>query len=431
MKGHSFVTKSARLVYSLALKLKPMLIRVIPGKLKTRLRDKVLNAAYPQSVAVFANANESISDFDKGINLVGYNRAEMGIGESCRIAARSIDAVDIPFGVINFEVNNLSRMGDLSWVHKEIEAPRYNINIFHINADQMIFVNTHLGDKIFQGRYNIGYWHWELPDFPEDWKTSFNLVNEIWVPSRFVADSIAIKSPVPVVRIPHSIQVHVNKDMNRKHFNLPEKCFLFMGMYDVHSYQERKNPKAVIEAFKRAFSADDQEVGLVIKVNNSDTNLKEMETLRDEIASHKNIHLIQGTLTREEVNSLINNVNVFVSLHRSEGFGLGLAEAMYLGKAVIGTNWSANTDFMNAKNSCPVDYKLIEIGQDYGPYKAGQYWADPDIKNAANYMERLFSDPEYYSEIAEEGQKTIRNEYSPERVGGLIRERLRHLSLLS
>ncbi|GJM83642.1 hypothetical protein HMSSN139_61380 [Paenibacillus sp. HMSSN-139] len=143
-------------------------------------------------------------------------------------------------------------------------------------------------------------------------------------------------------------------------------------MYDVKSYQERKNPEAAINAFKAAFQPDDTNVGLVIKVNCYKSTLNDLEALDVLIANYKNIYLIKETISRNDVNALLGITDCFVSLHRSEGFGLGLAEAMYLGKPVIGTNWSSNTDFMNNKNSCLVDYELIQVGRDQGPYKAYQ-----------------------------------------------------------
>ncbi|WP_270406849.1 glycosyltransferase family 4 protein [Paenibacillus timonensis] len=369
------------------------------------------------------------SSYSKGVNLVGYARAEMGIGESCRIAARNLDAVGIPFGIINFTGTNNARMSDLTWSHKEVLQPEYNVNLFHINAEQMMEIYAYYGNSLFNGRYNIGYWHWELPDFPDEWLESFNLVDEIWVPSTFVADSIAKKSPVPVVKIPHSIEAKVVETRNREFFGLPENTFLFLSMYDVKSYQERKNPEAAINAFKAAFQPDDTNVGLVIKVNCYKSTLNDLEALDVLIANYKNIYLIKETISRNDVNALLGLTDCFVSLHRSEGFGLGLAEAMYLGKPVIGTNWSSNTDFMNNKNSCLVDYELIQVGRDQGPYKAYQNWADPNVEHAAGYMKKLVNDRSYYHMIAVNGEKYIKENYSPEAIGKLIQKRLDYIHL--
>ncbi|UUZ83041.1 glycosyltransferase [Paenibacillus sp. P26] len=198
-------------------------------------------------------------------------------------------------------------------------------------------------------------------------------------------------------------------------------------MYDVKSYQERKNPRATIEAFKRAFQPDDLSVGLVIKINTSKSNLDEIKLLDEIISNYKNIYLIKETLSRNDTNALISVTDCYVSLHRSEGFGLGLAEAMYLGRPTIGTNWSSNTDFMTNENSCLVSYQLMQIGKDHGPYKAYQYWADPDIDHASFYMKKLVSDPDYYKEISLNGEKSIKQNLSPKAVGELIQKRLNYI----
>ncbi|WP_338115844.1 glycosyltransferase [Paenibacillus monticola] len=365
-----------------------------------------------------------------GVNLVGYSRAEMGIGESCRIAARSMSAVDIPFGIINFIGTNSASMNDDTWVQKEIREPKYNLNIFHINAEQMIEIYAHYGNSIFKDRYNIGYWHWELPDFPDEWKESFNLVDEIWAPSTFVVDSIAMKSPVPVVKIPHSIEVRISNKRDRSYFQLPEHTFLFLSMYDLKSYQDRKNPQASIKAFQLAFLPDDQSVGLVIKVNSAQQQRSsELDELHSLIGNYKNIYLIEKTLSRNDTNALISVTDSYISLHRSEGFGLGLAEAMYLGKPVIGTNWSSNIDFMNHSNSCLVDYNLVQLNHDHGPYKAYQYWADPDVEHASRYMRKLCDDKNFYEEISSKGEEHIKKNFSPQAIGELIKSRLQYISL--
>ena len=371
------------------------------------------------------------SNLRKGINIVGYVRGEMGVGESSRMAARALQTTNIPFGMINFTVGSPSRMRDSSWKHKEIETPEYLVNIFHINADGLKVAYNTLGWSFFSGHYNIGYWHWELPDFPDEWCGSFNLVEEVWVASNFVLDSVSRKSPVPVHRIPPGIQVVCRPDTDRSYFGLPTDRFLFLSMYDIFSYRQRKNPKGVIDAFHQAFG-NNSAVGLVLKINNAYSNPEEVEevkALKRYVQGLENIYIINRTLDRDEVNALIQSVDCFVSLHRSEGFGLVMAEAMYLGKPVIGTNWSGNTDFMHAMNSCPVNYEIVNVGANY-PYGASQVWAEPDVEHAAHFMRKLVSDKAWYDIIAHKGQETILKEFSPSAVGTMIKQRLQILRLV-
>lgn len=418
-----------KLLYKTAVIGKKFFNPLLSPKLKKLVKRTLLAKAYPLDELSSKKESGDIKKIGAyGINLVGYSRAEMGIGESCRIAAKSLNAVDLPFGIINFKGTNSSRMTDTTWQHKEVVDPIYNVNVFHINAEQMMEVYSNKGNEVFQNRYNIGYWHWELPDFPDEWVENFRFVDEVWVPSNFVLESISMKSPVPVVKIPHSIEVTIREARTRQYFGLPEHSFLFLSMYDAHSYQERKNPQAAINAFKLAFTPEDLSVGLVIKVNNSKSTPDEMKLLENMIQGYRNIYLLKETYSRNDVNALLAVIDCFISLHRSEGFGLGLAEAMYLGKAVIGTNWSSNIDFMKHDNSCLVDYDLIKLNEDYGPYQSYQYWAEPSVEHAAFYMNKLANDNEFYKSIAIKGEKMIKEQFSPKAIGELIQKRLKYIT---
>ncbi|MFF2484542.1 glycosyltransferase family 4 protein [Paenibacillus sp. NPDC058071] len=367
---------------------------------------------------------------DKGINIIGFIYAEMGIGESARLAARSAEAAGIPFGMLDYPIRVSERMSDASWSHKEIQTPIYPANVFHINADFMSSAIGHFGSDLTKDRYNIGYWHWELPDFPDEFSPSFELVQEIWTCSTFTAEAIARKTSLPVLTIPHGVAVPPLIPASRTDFGLPQERFLFLVMYDAQSSALRKNPQAAVDAFRLAFEKHHPDVGLVIKLNNGDFRPQDSAPLRQLAAERDHIYLIDKAMSRNEVYSLLQCVDCFVSLHRAEGFGLGLAEAMYLGKPVIGTGWSGNTDFMTTGNSCPVDYRLVKVGQDWGPYKGYQTWAEADVRHAADYMRRLVSDRAWRQAIAANGMRTIRESFSPAVSGRMMRSRLQSLSLL-
>ncbi|RED57646.1 glycosyltransferase [Cohnella lupini] len=417
-----------KMIYKMALPMKRVIVLLIPQSTRRKLKHSIVNKAYNEDLTnLNVKADGGMEVNPTGINLIGYSRAEMGIGESCRIAAKSIATTMIPFNIINYYGTNSARMSDTTWKHKEVKEAEYNVNIFHLNAEQMFEAYTQFGNKLFEERYNIGFWHWELEDFPEEWLEGFKFVNEVWVPSSFVANSVSMKSPVPVVRIPHSIEVKIDTPRERSYYNLPERSFLFLTMYDMNSFQQRKNPIASIDAFKSAFDPNDLTVGLVVKVNNANSNREDIKTITQIVEGYNNIYLIKEILNRNDTNALIQCTDSYISLHRSEGFGLGLAEAMYLSKPVIGTNWSANTDFMNMQNSCLVHYNLIKVGNDYGPYHAYQTWADPDLNHASQYMVRLVNDKVYYKEIALNGEQTIKRDFSPSAIGKMIEKRLRYI----
>ena len=407
-------------------RIKPLLIRLFPRSLLRYLKNHLLyRVVIPESTGRLPYERGA---YPQGINLFGHLRAEMGLGQGARLTAYALKESGLPYCLINFETGNSARHADYELSGEFVEFPRYSVNLIHINAGQMDLLHLILPKDCWDKRYNIAVWLWELEDFPDEWCKYFQMVDEIWAPSRFTAEAIAKKSPVPVQVIPYGICAEPDGS-GRAAFSLPENLFLFLCMYDVNSMMARKNPLGAIQAFKKAFGHRESGVGLVIKVNNSTE--KELLLLRKELEGYSNIFLIAQTLQRAQVYALIAACDVFVSLHRSEGFGLVLAEAMLLGVPVIGTDWSAVTDFMTEENSCPVRYTLTRLQQDYYMFKENQRWAEPDIEHAAAYMRRLYTDKDYYERIAKNGQRDIREHFSPEKAGEAIRSRLRELELFS
>lgn len=366
-----------------------------------------------------------------GINLVGWFKAELGIGESARLAAKALKHSAIPHSLVPLKVNCLASQGDSSLDSEFTSQNQHPINVFHIDAPQSPDIDHFHGPKFRKGKYNIAYWAWELPDFPDQWTQYFRYFDEIWVPSHFVRESISIKSPLPVITVPHCIDFSLPDKDYRELLGLPSDKFLFNFAYDLNSYQERKNPKAAIEAFKLAFQGSDlaNDVGLVIKIHSSKRNQGPYKELLSLLEGVPNVHLIDKTLSREMTYGLMHACDSYLSLHRAEGFGLTVAESMHLGKPVISTNWSATSEFVNATNGCPVDFKLVELKKNHGPYKKGQLWADPDPQHAAEYMKRLATDAEYARELGEKARETIFELFSPDRVFSIYRKRLRSIAL--
>lgn len=365
-----------------------------------------------------------------GVNLIAYIRAEMGLGTAARGLALAMESASIPFNVINFEYQNLSLHRDTEWRHKEVGSSSHDFTILAVNPDNIFNARDRVQKQFVRDRYTIGYWFWELPEFPDAWLPAFSLVDEVWTASCFVQDSISLKSPVPVWRVPMAVRLGPTDKFSRASFSLPKRQFLFLSMSDTHSTLERKNPLGVVRAFKTAFSGNDRSVGLVLKINNPGTIHADPEAIaaiREEISGYRNIYLLDREMTRAEIDSLLALCDCFISLHRSEGFGLGPAEAMSLGKPVILTNWSGNTDYMTIDNSIGIDYQLIPVGKVYGHYQPEQIWADPDLEQAAFWMKHLAKDTELANRIGMLGQETIRDRFSPEVVGKLVHRRLHYL----
>lgn len=370
---------------------------------------------------------EADNSSDFGVNLIAYIRAEIGLGTAARGLAMALESAKIPFNIVNFEHSNPALHRDRSWRHKEVDRSSHDFTILAVNPDNLSNARMRAQKEFVRDRYTIGYWFWELPEIPDDWLPSFALVDEVWTGSRFVQDAISLKSPVPVFRVPVPVRLGPTNKFSRKHFGLPERKFLFLSMSDTHSQLARKNPLGVIRAFKKAFPGDRTRVGLVLKINNVSSvhaDRAMMALIRREVKGHRNIYLLDRDMMRAEIDALLALTNCFVSLHRSEGFGLGPAEAMSLGKPVILTNWSGNTDYMTPQNSIGIDYQLIRVGKQYGPYPPEGLWADPDLEQAAFWMKQLVKDPELGKKMGKLAKGTIRNEFSPEAVGKLIHGRL-------
>ena len=369
--------------------------------------------------------------YKSGINLVGYLQAIFGLGEAARSSILALQAAQIPHNTINYEAglpdhHQIEAFSN----HKTEKCFKYNTNLFHINPPELPHLWEGFNRRNLTGRYNIGVWYWELPDFPEDWLNIFGLVDEVWVATQFIRDSISAKSPVPVTIIPPCIHTTYNTGLTRSDFKLPDDRFLFFCAYDISSVQTRKNPLGAIEAFKRAFLKSDTSVGLVIKIINARQNLGEVKLLHEALCGYSNIYFMEDILERSNVIALLNLIDAYVSLHRSEGFGLVPAEAMSLGKPVIMTKWSGNVDFMTDGNSCGVDYKLTSIKEKIGPYLPGQKWAEPDLDHAAFFMMKLRSDQEYCTQISEEAKKFIQEHFSAVGIGQLMKDRMQHIGLL-
>lgn len=390
--------------------------RLNQAKLATLLRTKQHFRA--------ARKTGQVRDLPQGVNLVGYIRADMGLGVAARGMAAALDAAGIPFNVINMEHGNYSSHTDLSWSHKEAAHSRYDVTIVFVNPDNSFYLRTQISPEILGDRYVIANWYWELPEMPDEWLPEFEYTDEVWAASNFIKRAIESKAPVPVVHVPPVVQLSRGRKSSRSELGLPEDRFLFLAMFDTMSVLQRKNPLGVLRAFKSAFQPDDASVGLVLKFNNPDYEQPVLRELREELAGCQNVFVIDRLLNRDELTSLLDVCDCFVSLHRSEGFGLGPAEAMSLAKPAIVTNWSGNTDYMTSDNCIAIDYELVELDQDYGPYKAGRHWAEPDLEQAAHWMKRVVAEPELAKRIGLRGRETINSEFSPQVVGKIIQARL-------
>ncbi|NUU35665.1 glycosyltransferase family 4 protein [Pseudomonas sp. C2B4] len=385
-----------------------------------------LRKAYPRPSVANASSSERApalpNSDDAGINLIGYLYAESGVGEAARASLRALKQSKLPFSLIDYRLGNISRMGEV--IEGHINEALYPINLMHVNADQSKIAREHLGENLFDGRYTIGYWYWEMPEFPDFLHFAYEQVDEIWVSTEYNRRAIEKHTNKPVHVIPPAIDVRIDTPLTRADLHQPEDCFIFLHMSDALSIPERKNPMGVVSAFLQAFEdKPEAKVKLVIKVSNLDHQPMLSEAIFAAMDKEPRIQLIHDYLDRNTLNNLFNNCDCYVSLHRAEGFGLPIAEAMYLGKPVIATRWSGNEDFMDEENSLPVDYTVVELDRDFGPYQKGQVWAEPNLANAAAKMVELQSNPALAERIGSLAAKRIKEMYSAESIARIQESR--------
>ena len=398
-------------------------------KLKKLLPKKLLRAAklayLTQLMAKYQKEPIHPAEYQKkeaGVNLIGDIRAEIGLGQSMRLLANELELSKIPFGIYNFQLDGNVRRGDHSFEHQMREDYPYRVNLFHVNPQEVGLAYLYLNKDIWRDRYNIAFWLWELEEFPQEYQEAIKFFDEIWTPSEFASSSIRKVTDKPVYTLPYYVTAGKDENCGRADFGLPEDKFLYLIMYDTNSTMARKNPVGALDAYKKAFPVEDEHVGLVIKMNNP--KQEDLEVLREQTKGYQNLYLIAEVLDKPKVNSLIAAVDVFVSLHRAEGFGLVMAEAMLLDTVCVATDWSSNTEFMDADSACMVSFRKVEIQETSGNYKKGYRWAEPNVEEAAGYMRRLYEDPAYYDRLAKNGKAKINEVLGAQTITAMLKERL-------
>lgn len=403
---------------------------LIPLSLRLRLGETVADwafrRAYPRVRQHPIQVALPRSD-EPGVNLIGYLHAESGVGEAARASLRALRRSNLALSLIDYRLGNVSRMGEVFEGH--VNRAYYPINLMHVNADQSKIAREYLGEVLFNGRYTIGYWYWEMPEFPESLHFAYEQVDEIWVATEYNRQSIGKHTDKPVHVIPPAIEVKITKPLSRAELHMADDAFIFLHMSDVLSIPQRKNPLGVVEAFLKAFGNDPGlKVKLVIKLSNLDYQPALSEEIFEIMETEPRIQLIHESLDRNTLNNLVDACDCYVSLHRAEGFGLPIAEAMYLGKPVIATNWSGNVDLMDESNSLPVAYQLVALDEDIGPYEKGQVWAEPDTDDAARKMRALvFADSSVDPGIGGRARATIIERYCPERAASVMQVRVKQI----
>jgi len=352
--------------------------------------------------------------------VAGVLSSATGLGESARMNVEGLRRAGLPYAVIDLS-GSLLADADLPPFAAEGGAPVEGEGtlIIHTPGSTLPYALLRCGKKLVQGKRLVGFWHWELPALPDDWRYGCNHLDEIWVPSQFCADAVRRSFNGPIRIIPHPVDVEQVRRQWR-----PSSVFTALSIFNMASGFERKNPLAAIRAFKRAFG-DDPGSRLIIKVVNPDHYPEGMQSLRAEVGDAGNIELMVEVMPRREVMQLIAGADVAISLHRSEGFGMLAAEAMLIGTPVIATDWSATAEFITPETGMPIPYRMIPAIDPQGcSHDPTQNWADADIDAAAAALIRLRQDPEAAQAMALRARAKAQELFSLDRYVGLIREAL-------
>ena len=362
---------------------------------------------------------------------IGHPFSLTGVGEALRASTRALMAAAVPVSV--YDIFRYSSRDDdaINLIFEPLETTVISpgsIRIFHINGDEVDKVINSLQEKghSLDDGYNIIVPAWELPIYPIKWVPKLQKFDEIWAISHFVKDALAT-SGLDSIYIGEPGEIPMEYFAPRRYFNIPESSVVLMTFADTTSYLSRKNPQAAIELFK---SLGDHrllmDIALIIKIKSGDAPAKFASEL--DISDSDNIRIINKAMTRYEVCSLINCCDFFISLHRSEGFGRGGAEAMSLGKIVLATHWSGNVDYMNSENSLPVSYQLVPVPQNDYPCWEGQHWANPDIRHARHQLLNTIERTEVADKIRLRARADVLQSFSYKAIG--IRQSRRIINIM-
>lgn len=417
--------------------LRDWLLQYAPAETGLPLLQHALHAATCTDTTSPSTAPPEAAPF--GVNLIGYAYGELGIGEDVRMAAHACHAAGIPFCVIDFAPGSNIRQQDRSIAQWIVDTPRYAINIICLTALEHLRLFVEQGPDLFTGRYTIGYWPWELQDWPANWVHCFNLIDEAWASSRHIEQAMRRVSPVPVRWMPMAVRLPAEVDTaappQRSRFGLPADKTLFVFSFDGNSFIERKNPLGVLEAFLRAFPADHahrNRVGLVIKCMRPDPHNPIWQRIQTTAQHDPRLIIIDAMLDKAEVLELYRACDCFVSLHRAEGFGRGIAEALLLGLDVIATDYGGNVDFCRPAGAHLVPARPRPLApQDYVE-ALNNHWAEPDLDAAAQLMRELVASRGATPGTASTGATTNamharRTLFASDAIGARYRQRLTEL----
>lgn len=384
-----------------------------------RVRDYWYRRMYPTAGQAHARP-----DFKSGIDIFGHFRTESGLGQGARGFVAAVRAGQIPFSTRTLPLLD-QFANNVEFEDVDRGSPNHTVIIL-TNADSVGRVVRSIDPDVLKDRRRIGYWTWELPVFPATWASAYDHIDEIWVPSRFVGRTIQAGTTKTVRVVPHVVQVEaLDRLAARQEFGLPDDSHVFFTTFDTNSFATRKNPLGAVKAFRDAFpNPRAASPRLVVKFHGKKGGTDIRSELLKESRADARITLLDGVFTPRQMSRLRAACDTFVSLHRSEGFGLNIAEAMAVGKLAIATDFSGNQDFLRPENGFPIPYAMRSLETGEYPFGHGQWWAEPDHEAAVEAMRSAVAGGEVIQRMAARGREDILADYSPKAIGHVISEAL-------
>lgn len=370
------------------------------------------------------------------VNLWGHLSGGFGLGEGARATARALEAAGVHVQWCDLPLASHANSEPIPpEAGRRLPAA---IDLIHTNPNVLRQTDGLQSRLQLESPLRLGFWAWELEAFPHGWERGFAGLDQIWCPSSFTATSLGQRSPVPVTPLPHLLnwaradRLHGLRQSAATRRKQPFTCLF---AFDFWSTVGRKNPEGVITAFQQAFPRrrlpwqPGREARLLLKLASSDQFPEATARLQERVVDDPRIRLITGHLPAEAFDTLYAQTDVLLSLHRAEGFGLSLAEAMAAGIPVVATGYSGNLDFMPPGTAVLIPYERVPIRRSEGDYRAGWHWAEPDLDAAARRLRDLAADAAAAAALGRRGRRAVQEILSPQRLAATVQQRLGTLLL--
>jgi glycosyltransferase involved in cell wall biosynthesis len=398
----------------------------LTGFVKSRVAGFIRSLGRPEDLIALLPVPDLLMRHD--VLFIGYIEGALGLGESLRGMVRAVAGTELRFALYPLKLGIETRLIGAFMADRYDLRHRHRINVWEMSADQVPRALREIGRWKTRHSYNILRTYWELPAAPAEWASKLAAIDEIWVPNAFVEDAFRAVFNGPINIVPPCVMIESAEAFERAHFGIDQEKFYFMFSFDYFSFPERKNPLGAVHAFRAAFPDLAENVGLVIKSTSAgDQHLGHKSEILQHMLGDQRIRVIDRFLSRDEMLSLIRQSDCYISLHRSEGFGLGMAEAMAFGKPVIGTDFSGNTDFLSDRTGFPVACTMCAVQPGEYIFSEGQSWAEPDHVAAVAAMRLVFYDRLERESRAAAGKIFVEARYGRDNVGRIAARRLQDI----